>query len=205
MENEILNIDGFNEQAEGTPEEPASSEAFRIFKTQEDFQKCIDKALGKRLLKAREQDEELSLLKDKVSALCSSLGCESIEEIAALKDAPKSEEPMPSAEKIAEMLSQDIGKAESLLANERFCFLYKNGANITEAYNATSLSQILESEEQRIRNEVIREIRLKGIRPDEDAVSGYGSFSATLDPKNLSPQQRNEIRERVRRGERVTF
>ena len=96
-------------------------------------------------------------------------------------------------------------RSDDLISNERFLALLENGFSVREALDALNLSTLLEGERQRVRSEVIREIRLRGLRPDEEAISGYGRFSATLDPRNLSDEQRAQIRERVRRGERVTF
>jgi len=202
MDNEILNIEAAKN--EGTPEEKA---AFRVFNTQEEFQKCIDKALGKRLLKAREQEDELYALKEKVTALCSEFGCQSIDEIKNLS----SEGSLPSADEIAKELSlisqneNNTERADALLCDERFKNLIKSGVTLKDALSSLMLSEIIESEKQSARDELLREIRTKSMRPSEDALSGYGSFSATLDPRNLSVEQRNEIKERVRRGERVTF
>ena len=65
----LLNIDepqeNLSDLAEaGTPEEAenTANEAYRVFKTQSEFQACLDRALGKRLSKAREQEKELSHL-----------------------------------------------------------------------------------------------------------------------------------------------
>lgn len=202
MDNEILNIEAA--EPKGTPEGEA---AFRVFSTQEDFQRCIDKALGKRLLKAREQEEELCVLKEKVTALCSEFGCQSIDEIKNTV----SEVNLPSADEIAAELSRisqnenSTERAESLLCDERFKNLIKSGLSLKDALTSLMLSEIIESEKQGARDSLLREIRTKSMRPSEDALSGYGSFSATLDPRNLSVEQRNEIKERVRRGERVTF
>lgn len=202
MENEILNIEAV--KPEGTPESEA---AFRVFNTQEEFQRCIDKALGKRLLKAREQEEELCVLKEKVTALCSEFGCQSIDEIKN----SFSEGSLPSAEMIAQELSlisqneNNTERAEALLCDERFKRLINGGVSLKDSLTSLMLSEIIEGEKEGAREELLREIRTKSMRPSEDALSGYGSFSATLDPRNLSVEQRNEIKERVRRGERVTF
>ena len=225
-ENEILNIEslGTNEVSEceisGTPEENAPDEAenFRVFKTQEEFQACLDRALGKRLAKQREQSDELARLKQLVSLTCSRFGAASLEQLAQIESAPQDNtdegEPPISAESLQTELSNlaeqngeiyNPEQCESLLADERFNALIKNGFSVKEAYDALNLSLVINSAQERAKNELLREIRLKGMWPQEDAVSGYGSFSAALDPQNLSDAQRKDIRERVRRGERITF
>lgn len=208
----------------GTPEEALESEeAYRVFKTQQDFQACIDKAMGKRLSKMREQGERIKSLEETVSLAFEKFGVDSNEGLlSALEDFENvqnsSQEEISSevetlSTELASALNKELenlfksggvyknGQSDSLLADERFLSLIKSGFSVKEAYDALNLNEILECERQR----VIREIRLRGLRPEEDAISGYGSFSATLDPKNLTQAQRAEIRERVRRGERVTF
>lgn len=209
----------------GTPEntENSENEAFRIFKTQDEFQACLDRALGKRLSKAREQAQELSRLKGIVDSACAHYGVEEDELCMVFENAPSetadnSGDLEESLSALADVLNKELSNltenesefygmqnAEKLLCDQRFLALLENGFEIKEALDALSLPQILEREREKVRGEVIREIRLRGMRPDEDAVSGYGSFSAGLDVRNLTDEQRAQIRERVRRGERVTF
>ncbi len=215
----------------GTPEEQVQTEQehYRVFKTQEEFQQCLDRALGKRLSKARAQSEELSRLKPIVQTACKRFHADSIEELEALMQSGENmQEAEISAEKTGELSQTEAQLAEALekellnlaendssfygmqtaaqlLNDERFLTLVKDGFSIKEAYDALNFSALLEQEKQKIRGEVVREIRLRALRPEENALSGYGSFSAALDPRNLSDEQRAQIRERVRRGERVTF
>ena len=229
-EKNLLNIDDsapdtdVGAQISGTPEKESESEqeVFRVFKTQEEFQQCLDRAMGKRLSKARLQSEELSKLKPLVESACAHFKVASPDELEmALKDAENaqnSSEPEKTQAELAEALSRELlklaegnekpysmQKAEDLISNERFVALIKSGFTVKEALDALSIPSLLEAEREKTRSEVIREIRLRGLRPNEDALSGYGSFSAALDPRNLSDEQRAQIRERVRRGERVTF
>lgn len=230
VDQNLLNIDEPQEIGEnlanlGTPEigKETENEAFRIFKTQEEFQSCLDRALGKRLSKAREQDKEISRLKGIVKSACDHFGVEEdglfdVFENMPSENSDNSSDLEDSLNSLAQLLSKELSNltenedefygmqsAEDLLCDERFLSLLENGFEIKEALDALSLPQILERERERVRGEVIREIRLRGIRPCEDAVSGYGSFSAGLDPRNLTDEQRAQIRERVRRGERVIF
>ncbi len=237
QEKNLLEIDGpalgtdADTASLGTPNETGDSEqeAFRVFKTQEEFQECLDKALGKRLSKARAQSEELSRLRPILESAQAHFKASSLEELErALSDAENAQaadenfaensgELICLEAQLAQALESELHslaereelygmqKAEDLISNERFLALLENGFTVKEALDALNLSTLLESEKQKMRSEVIREIRLRGLRPDEEAISGYGSFSAALDPRNLSDEQRAQIRERVRRGERVTF
>lgn len=210
---------------EGTPEtaDKSQEQAYRIFKTQNEFQAFLDKALGRRLSKAREQGEELSRLKAIVNSACAHFGVEE-NELGGIFDSAPSEiadnsgDLDQSLSALAEVLDKELTNlaendsefygmqnAENLICDERFLALLESGFEIKEALDALSLPAILERERERVRGEVIREIRIRGMRPDECAVSGYGSFSAGLDPRNLTDEQRAQIRERVRRGERVIF
>ncbi len=221
-ENENLNIEPIdtvevsgNEDL-GTPETVSDeAENFRVFKTQEEFQACLDRALGKRLAKQREQSDELMRLKPLVELACGRFGVSDLEELEnALKQNTDGESLSMSAESLKSELSslaEQNGKlyspeqCESLLADERFNALIKNGFSVKEAYDTLNLALVISDAQERAKDALLREIRLKGMWPQEDAVSGYGSFSAALDPQNLSDAQRKDIRERVRRGERITF
>ena len=226
----LLNIDEPLEicdakSAEGTPEEvcDTNDEAYRTFKTQSEFQAFLDKALGKRLSKAREQEGELCRLRSIVDSACAHFGVGE-DELSGVFDSAPSESADNSGDldeclsSLAKVLNKELSNltenedefygmqsAEDLICDEHFLTLLESGFEIKEALDALSLPAILERERERVRGEVIREIRLRGMRPYEDAVSGYGSFSAGLDPRNLTDEQRAQIRERVRRGERVTF
>ncbi len=225
----------------GTPDredcEPVKGEpeAYRVFRTQQEFQQCIDKALGKRLARARAQGEELSRLRPVVQEMCRQRGVEDIDALRQTlrhsEDMQADEEPMDEAafaqcenelvEKKGQLetaLAAELeqlsaeqsefyqnGQASDLLADSRFCALLQNGFSVKEAFDALHLSELIEAEKERACGALVREIRLRGLRPEEDAVSGYGSFSASLDPRQLSDAQRASIRERVRRGERITF
>ncbi|MBQ8869299.1 MAG: hypothetical protein IJ027_06260 [Oscillospiraceae bacterium] len=205
---------------EGTPEVTENEqEVYRVFKTQEEFQTCIDKALGKRLLKARQTAEELESTKSSLGALFESFNVSSVSELSEALRSEKNAQKTETTEVIsADALQGElkrlaesegsiygIGQADVLLADERFTALLQNGFSVKQAFDALHISEILAFERQEQEQSIIREIRLRGLRPDEAATSGYGSFSATLDPRNLSEAQRADIRERVRRGERITF
>ncbi|MBE6789201.1 MAG: hypothetical protein E7539_05990 [Ruminococcaceae bacterium] len=226
QENNTLNIEDLTQDtdicsdAEGTPKAAENEEIYRVFKTKEEFQQCIDKALGKRLSKARQQSQELEEMKETLNGVFEKLGVESVSqlvELASLKNMQQNSSEADDAS-LAEALSSELEKlaeteggfygteqAKGLLADKRLISLVKNGFAVKDAVDALNMPALLEAQAQEEREQVIREIRLRGLRPQEDAVSGYGSFSMTLDPKNLSDAQRADIKERVRRGERITF
>lgn len=225
FENEFLHIQPSSDGADtvdhsdsGTPEfEEKGDEAFRVFKTQEEFQSCIDRALGKRLAKQREQDQQLSELKPLLEKAYKKLGLSSVEELKSFEDTPQNISDKlnglsaESLEKELLSLAEQNGGAylpeqsESLLADKRFVSLVNSGFSIKEAYDAINLDLIVDKTRSEAREELLRDIRLKNYQPVEDVTRGYGSFSAALDPRNLSDAQRADIRERVRRGERITF
>ena len=99
------------------------------------------------------------------------------------------------------------------LANPRFAALLasleRTGAPepLRMAYEATHHDQILGGvvryAVERTAAQLAEGIRSGALRPAEN---GGGAASDTrLDPGNLSPQQRRDIRQRVMRGERITF
>ena len=69
----------------------------------------------------------------------------------------------------------------------------------------THIDKIIEKSVKEENEKLLRSIRTKAIRPEESALSGYGSFSSSVSVKNLSDRQRADIRERVRRGEKIVF
>ncbi len=204
---------------EGTPEESGNTaEFYRTFKTQEDFQACIDRALGKRLLKARETAEELEHTKSSLSGLFERYGVDSVSGLSEIlekqgvqntevAEAISAEELSLELKSLAESEGSiyGIGRADALLADGRFTALLQNGFSVKEAFDALHISELLDAQKKAQQESILREIRLRGLRPDEAALSGYGSFSPSIDPRNLTQAQRAEIRERVRRGERITF
>ena len=204
---------------EGTPEESGNTaEFYRTFKTQEDFQACIDRALGKRLLKARETAEELESTKSSLSGLFERYGVDSVSGLSEILEKQGAQNTEVAEAISAEELSLElkslaesegsiygIGQADALLADRRFTALLQNGFSVKEAFDALHISELLNAQKKAQQESILREIRLRGLRPDEAALSGYGSFSPSIDPRNLTQAQRAEIRERVRRGERITF
>jgi len=223
QDNNILNIEDISvdtavrSENEGTPENETEKESvYRVFKTQEEFQHCIDRALGKRLLKQRETQEKADELSDSLKKVFDKFKVSSISELMLLSEnTPKnSEEQSSSAEALKDELqnlSQNEGgffateQAQQMLEDKRVGALVKSGFTLKDAFDAVRVNEILQENSKKEREKVIREIRTRGLRPQEDAVNAFGSFSATLDPKNLSPAQRADIKERVRRGERITF
>jgi len=230
-----LGADTYTESA-GTPNEECEKEgeAYRVFKTQEEFQQCIDRALGKRLSKARMQSEELDEMRPVLKSVFERFGVSSVSELAealtAEKNTQRAEENTTVSEaeisgglsqgeaELAEAVERELQnlaknqnefygteQAKDLLADKRFKALVNSGFSVKEAFDALHLPQLLKAQADAEQARIIREIRLRGLRPDEDAVSGYGSFSASLDPRHLSDAQCADIRERVRRGERITF
>lgn len=204
--------------AEGTPEaNDKQKEVYRIFKTQDEFQNCIDKALGKRLMKARETEKELCDVKRELEGVFDKFNVKSLSDLMEFKgaeNAQNTENEEFSAEALNEKLnelSQNEGgffateQAKNMLEDKRVYALVNSGFSLKDALDALRLPEILREQSEKERESVIREIRTRGLRPAEDALSGYGGFSATLDPKNLTPAQRADIKERVRRGERITF
>ncbi len=219
------------EESLGTPGKSLENEqeAFRVFKTQEEFQQCLDRALGKRLSKARAQSQELNALKPVLEAAKQHFKAEDTDELLEILSAQNAQEAEENfAEnsgesedleaQLADALRSELSNltknqnefygmqnADDLISNEQFLALLENGFEVKQALDALFTPRLLELEREKTRSEVIREIRLRGLRPEEAALSGYGSFSAAVDPRNLSDEQRAQIRERVRRGERVTF
>ena len=211
-----VNTDVYTEN-EGTPENEVDAEkVYRVFKTQEEFQSVIDRAMGKRLSKMRETEKELESINDTLKDAFDRFNVTSISELLShFENAQNnSQEATLDAEALEnelDALSRSEGglfsteQAKALLADERTKTLIKTGFSLKDTISLCLLPELLKEQREKERESVIREIRTRGLRPREDATTGFGSFSATLDPKNLTAAQRADIKERVRRGERITF
>ncbi len=183
--------------------------AFRVFKTEEEFQGFVDSAIGKRLYKLREQQDELDrarkALDDKEKELNEKLeNAQKIEEETSQQMLEQCQSEL-NALFDAEGELYKVQNVEELLKDSKFKALLKSGCSVKEAFDMTHIDKIIEKSVKEENERLLRSIRTKAIRPEESALSGYGSFSSSVSVKNLSDRQRADIRERVRRGEKIVF
>lgn len=199
----LLNIEPQESLVDG------QQEAFRVFKTEEEFQGFVDSAIGKRLYKLREQQDELEREKKALDDREKELN-EKFENAQKIED-EASQQMLEQCQSELNALFEAEGElykvqnVEELLKDNKFKALLKSGCSVKEAFDMTHIDKIIEKSVKEENERLLRSIRTKAIRPEESALSGYGSFSSSVSVKNLSDRQRADIRERVRRGEKIVF
>jgi hypothetical protein len=199
----LLNIEPQESLVDG------QQEAFRVFKTEEEFQGFVDSAIGKRLYKLREQQDELEREKKALDDREKELN-EKFENAQKIED-EASQQMLEQCQSELNALFEAEGElykvqnVEELLKDNKFKALLKSGCSVKEAFDMTHIDKIIEKSVKEENEKLLRSIRTKAIRPEESALSGYGSFSSSVSVKNLSDRQRADIRERVRRGEKIVF
>ena len=199
----LLNIEPQESLVDG------QQEAFRVFKTEEEFQGFVDSAIGKRLYKLREQQDELEREKKALDDREKELN-EKFENAQKIED-EASQQMLEQCQSELNALFEaegelyEVQNVEELLKDNKFKALLKSGCSVKEAFDMTHIDKIIEKSVKEENEKLLRSIRTKAIRPEESALSGYGSFSSSVSVKNLSDRQRADIRERVRRGEKIVF
>lgn len=95
-------------------------------------------------------------------------------------------------------------------ANPEFMKLLRSGIPVRHAYEVLHRDEIMTAVQQRTaastEKRVTDSIRANGMRPRENATSSsQGAFIQKADPRKLTKEDHERIRERVRRGERIVF
>lgn len=97
------------------------------------------------------------------------------------------------------------------LRNETFAKLTHPsiGMSVEDAYHAVHRKEIqaaaAQAMAQKTAEQMANAIRSNGMRPDENGTTAQAATTTTVDPRNLSKQSREDIRRRVRNGEKVSF
>lgn len=90
-----------------------------------------------------------------------------------------------------------------------FMRLLRAGVPVREAYEVLHRDDILRAvrsaAEADAEKRVVDDIRARGLRPRENGAAAQGSFVVHTDPRKLSREERANIRERVKAGERIVF
>lgn len=94
---------------------------------------------------------------------------------------------------------------ESITGNPLFVELLANGYSLEKAYEMLHVDKVKDYVRRSTRATVANNIKARGSRPTEGAGKDAGSGAAKLDIANLTSEELRDIRERVRRGEKITF
>ena len=93
----------------------------------------------------------------------------------------------------------------SELGNRAFMSLLTAGFDPMQAYEAAHYRDLQASAMQYGVQRTVAQVQANGMRPQEGALGSPNGQATKIDPRNLTPRQRKEIRKRVARGERITF
>ena len=93
----------------------------------------------------------------------------------------------------------------SELGNRAFMSLLTAGFDPMQAYEAAHYRDLQQAAMQYGMQRTVAQVQANGMRPQEGALGSPAGQATKIDPRNLTPQQREEIRKRVARGERITF
>lgn len=97
----------------------------------------------------------------------------------------------------------------SELGNPQFEALLRNGVTVEGAFRALHYADIdaglVKHAVDTTKKQVTDDILARGARPAENGASGFAPGSSKLDPKSMTPAQREEINRRAAKGEHITF
>ena len=93
----------------------------------------------------------------------------------------------------------------SELGNRAFMSLLTAGFDPMQAYEAAHYRDLQQAAMQYGVQRTVAQVQANGMRPQEGALGSPAGRETKIDPRNLTPKQREDIRKRVARGERITF
>lgn len=100
----------------------------------------------------------------------------------------------------------DLGKESQ---NSAFAKMLRAGVDLKSAYYATHHEEIVKNMVKKASQETSRKvtdsIRSRGLRPNENGMSGQSTAIIKTDVSKLTPAQRAEIARRVSQGEEISF
>lgn len=95
------------------------------------------------------------------------------------------------------------------LANPDFGRLVSNGVPALTAYEVVHKAELAAARTRAVaqatQQQIVAGIQANGMRPPEGAANAGNGMPVQFDPRKLTKQQRDEIRARVNRGEKITF
>lgn len=91
------------------------------------------------------------------------------------------------------------------MKDERFMRLITNNVDVRTAYEVCHRDRFLKQAAQKAAQQVSDSVQANAARPTENGVQAPAAPARTrvTDPRNLTPQMRKDLRNRVRRGEKI--
>lgn len=91
------------------------------------------------------------------------------------------------------------------MRDERFMRLITNNVDVRTAYEVCHRDRFLKQAAQKAAQQVSDSVQANAARPTENGVQAPAAPARTrvTDPRNLTPQMRKDLRNRVRRGEKI--
>lgn len=168
----------------------------------------IKKALEGRFRQARGMEETLARLEPVVKTLCQRRGI-SEQEPERLLEADRG-----AFDRVERQARQARQKYPALdlnqeMKNPQFGLLVARGVPVEAAYELAHRQELLGSAMayavRRAREDLAAGIQSAASRPSETGLGAQAAAVGELDPARLTKDQRKMVREKVARGERVTF
>lgn len=98
------------------------------------------------------------------------------------------------------------------LQNDAFCRMTAPGrgfVSVEDAYCLIHRKEIQAAEAEvvakRTAEQMANAIRSNGMRPDENGTTGQAPTTSVVDPRRMTPQERADIRRRIKAGEKISF
>lgn len=99
----------------------------------------------------------------------------------------------------------DDVKADDLIDNKEFIALLRSGVPFKKAYDALNLDKIIEKQTAKAKKNVIDDVKAKGKRITENATKKSKAGAIKIDVNKMTDAQLEDLEERARNGERITF
>lgn len=217
----ILNVFDGTPNAEETVQEEATNSdiaaqptiPYKVYATPEEWQKEIDKIIGSRLKDYRKLKERLDKAEELITNMLSYSGANDMDELGSiLKEAcdysPQQEQTESSKieDGVLAVLKQFPNETEAKLKdNKEFTSLLQKDIEPVSAYKMIYFDQLLEDAARKTQQETMQGMRQKSERIAELGAANPASFRMNLDPSGLSLSDIRSIKERARRGEKISL
>lgn len=114
------------------------------------------------------------------------------------------------AENVKARYDSKFNLQNEINANPEFLRLIKAGVDVKTAYEVLHRdelnSKVMQITAEKTEQAVVNKIKANGLRPTENGLNtNAGTTPLNINPKNLTAEQRADIKKRVRAGEKIKF
>lgn len=114
------------------------------------------------------------------------------------------------ADEVKENYDSDFNLQRELNENPQFLRLLKSGVDVKTAYEVIHRdelnSKVMKITAEKTEQAVVNKIKANGLRPSENGLNtNAGTSPLGVNPRNLTKEQREEIKKRVKAGEKISF